>query len=84
MKTYRVFVQWGEKLIPVLICNTWTTPVTHQMLCTVIALKGKPFTDGHHKYPLPRSRWTLPASKVIIEGFILLSQEESAKVKDGK
>jgi hypothetical protein len=78
---YRLFVSYAEKLIPVLIVDLWVTPVTHQKKCTVLALKGKPFTDGHHKYPSSRDTLTLPTSKVIVEGFILLSHEESNFLK---
>jgi len=78
---YRLFVSYAEKLIPVLVLDHWVTPVTHQSKCTVIALKGSPFTDGHHKYPSSRNTFTLPTSKVIMEGFILLSHEESSFLK---
>ncbi len=77
-KTYRLFVKWGIELIPVLVCETWMTPVTHQKMSTVIALHGEPFTDLNHKYPCNRRRLTLPAAQVIIEEFILVSAQQAS------
>lgn len=83
-KAYQLFVKWGDELIPVLVLEIWETPYHRIMMTTVIALHGKPFLDNHHKFPLPVNTLTLLASKVIIKGFFLLTQEESEILQGGE
>ncbi len=83
-RSYQLFVKWGNELIPVLVLDTWKTSLHKIMKCEVIALHGKPFTDGHHKYPLPCKIKTFLASQVIVKCFLLLSEAETQQIQEAK